>query len=80
MRTEIRKWGHSLALRIPKAFAKETGIDEGAPVEMQIADGQIIITPIRPVTYELETLLDQITTENLHDEVNTGSASGKEVW
>ena len=80
MRTEIQKWGHSLALRIPKAFADETGIDKGTPVEMQVVDGQIVITPLRSVVYELETLLEQVTTDSLHDEVDTGSATGNEVW
>ena len=80
MRTEIQKWGHSLALRIPKAFADETGIDKGTPVEMHVVDGQIIITPVRSAAYDLETLLGQITTDNLHDEVDTGNATGNEAW
>jgi antitoxin component of MazEF toxin-antitoxin module len=28
MKTRIQKWGNSLALRIPKAFAIESGIDQ----------------------------------------------------
>ena len=28
MRTRIQKWGNSLALRIPKAFAAEAGFEK----------------------------------------------------
>ena len=80
MLTKIQKWGNSLALRIPKALAEETGLDSGSSVEMQIVDGEIHIVPVQEVRYELEALLDEITVDNLHGEVDTGNAVGNEVW
>jgi hypothetical protein len=43
MNTRIQKWGNSLALRIPKTFAEETGLERGSPVEMSVVAGQLLI-------------------------------------
>ncbi len=80
MLTKIQKWGNSLALRIPKAFADETGIENDTPVEIRIVDGEIHIVPIREVPYDLNTLLSQVTLDNMHDEIDTGDAVGHEDW
>ncbi|MEQ8677297.1 MAG: AbrB/MazE/SpoVT family DNA-binding domain-containing protein [Aggregatilineales bacterium] len=71
MLTKIQKWGNSLALRIPKALATETGLDSDSPVEIRVVDGQIRIVPVQKPRYELDALLDEITADNLHGEVNT---------
>ena len=34
MRAQVKKWGNSLALRIPKALAEEAGLDSGSNVEL----------------------------------------------
>ena len=80
MRTQIQKWGNSLALRIPKSFATESSIEEGSLVDMSIIEGRLVIEPICEPTYTLEDLLARITKENIHAEVDTGSPTGKEVW
>jgi antitoxin MazE len=80
MITRIQKWGHSLALRIPKSFATEVGLEQHALVKISLEDGKLIITPIEEMAYSLESLLSQVTEENIHREVNTGSAVGKEIW
>lgn len=80
MLSKIQKWGNSLALRIPKTFAEETGLDMDSPVEIRLVDGQIHIVPIQELSYELEDLLAGITADNLHDELDTGDAIGNEVW
>jgi len=46
MHTQVQKWGNSLAIRIPKSFAKETNIDKGSFVDLSLSDGKIIATPI----------------------------------
>ena len=45
LRLRVQKWGNSLALRIPAAFARETGIGSGAEVDLTLDDGRLIITP-----------------------------------
>ena len=78
MRARIQKWGNSLALRIPKAFADETGLETNSSVEITLAEGRIVITPIQK--YDLDTLLAGITEENRHGEIDTGAPAGNEVW
>ena len=80
MRGQIQKWGNSLALRIPKAFAEETGITENSPVEIRVSDWQIIITRIEIPQYDLDTLLAQVTPKNIHGEIDTGDQRGNEAW
>jgi len=80
MRARVQRWGNSLALRIPKAFATETDLESGSEVELTLDDGRLIVTPLAPASYELEDLLAQVTPENLHGEVDTGSSVGDEAW
>ena len=80
MRTRVQKWGNSLALRIPKSFAAEIGLRKEAPVEISLADGELIIRPITESKLTLKQLLARVTKENLHHEVDTGPAVGKEAW
>jgi antitoxin MazE len=80
MRTRVQKWGNSLALRIPKSFADEVGLQKEAPVEVSLADGKLVITRITGPGLSLEELLSKVTRENVHHEVDTGSAVGNEMW
>jgi antitoxin MazE len=80
METRVSKWGNSLALRIPRPLAAEVGLDDNSPVELSLAEGKLIVSPLQPTKYSLERLLAQVTEENIHHEVDTGSAVGEEVW
>ena len=80
METTIKKWGNSLALRIPKALAEEAGLYYELSVELSLLDGKLVIAPIEHPKLDLEAMLDQVTEENLHSEVNFGPAVGQEVW
>jgi mRNA interferase MazF len=80
MKTRIQKWGNSLALRIPKSFAVETHLEQGTLVEVSLVNGALHVTPLRQPAVTLEALLQGITPENLHPEVDTGPAVGSEVW
>ena len=80
MEARVQKWGHSLALRIPKALADQVGIRDNAPVTLTLRDGQLVIVPLTAPRIRLEHLLARVTAENLHREVDTGPAVGGEVW
>ena len=80
MRTRVQKWGNSLALRIPKSFAAEVGLQKEASVEMSLEDGGLVIRPVAEPKLTLKQLLAKVTKENLHHEVDTGPAVGKETW
>lgn len=79
MCTQVAKWGNSLAVRIPKTMANELNLDEDTEVELVVADGRLVLSPIRP-GYRLEDLLAGISEGNLHGETDTGSTVGNEVW
>jgi antitoxin MazE len=80
MRTKVQKWGNSFAIRIPKAFTSEVQLKNNSLVEISIVKGKIIVTPIPAPTWTLDEMLAGITKDNLHDEVDTGFAVGKEAW
>lgn len=80
MRARIQKWGNSLALRIPRSFARESGIETDSLVDLSLEDGRVVITPLREPELRLEELLAQVTDENRHSEWDTGPAVGNEAW
>jgi antitoxin MazE len=80
MLTKVQKWGNSLALRIPKAFALDAQLENDSLVEISIVDGQIIVKPVSAPNWTLDELLAGITKKNIHSEVDTGSAVGNEAW
>ena len=77
MKVQIQKWGNSLALRIPKSFAVETNISQNSMVELTVENGQINLKPIETEP-TLEEMLEGVTTENLHTEIDFGKAEGAE--
>lgn len=80
MITRVQKWGNSLALRIPKSFATEVGLLNDSSVEVSLANGKLIIVPIEKPNLSLKKLLAQVTKENIHHEIDSGSAVGTETW
>ena len=80
MRLRVQKWGNSLALRIPAAFVRETGLGPGADVDLELDGKRLIITPRPNGPYSLAQLLDGVTDENLHAAVDWGKPQGKEAW
>ena len=80
MKTAVRRWGNSLALRIPSAFATETQISEGSEVEVTLRAGTILVRPIVRKRHALNDLLKRVTPANLHNSISTGPAAGQEVW
>ena len=78
MLTKVQKWGNSLAIRIPSVFAKEIGLRPDSEVELKLENDKLVIVPNKKK--HLEELLNQITPENLHAEVDWGVKSGKEEW
>jgi antitoxin MazE len=76
MHIHVAKWGNSLGVRIPRVLANKIGLHEGTPVDVSIKDSHIIISK----EYSLNSLLDQVTPENIHEEVQFGPACGKESF
>ena len=79
MKTKIRKWGNSLAVRIPKSFAEEMALAEGSQVDLSLNDNELVIRSTAN-RYDLRELLARITKRNRHDEIDLGESSGREEW
>ena len=80
MQTKIKKWGNSLALRIPKSFALNANLRQNELVDLSIDKERIIITPIGEKEYLLDELLERVSESNLHSEFDTGAPVGREIW
>ncbi len=80
MHTKVQKWGNSLAIRIPKAFALDAQLENNSAVDVSLIDGKIVIKAIRPDHWSLEQLLSGVTSDNMHEEIDVGDAVGNEVW
>jgi antitoxin MazE len=80
MQATIQKWGNSLALRIPKAFAQQTKVKKGSRVSLTLKNGRVIMQPIRRRKYTLKELVSKITPQNRHPETDWGPPVGKEIW
>ena len=77
MKSRVQRWGNSLAVRIPKAYAEEIGLRQDTPVDLILQQGELVL---RPSSRRLEELLAGVTAENLHGEVDLGAPEGREVW
>jgi len=80
MRAKIKVWGNSLALRIPKHLADESGLKPDSQVDVRVERGALIVEPVATPVYHLDDLLAQITPDNLHGEIDAGEAVGNEAW
>ena len=80
MQLNIAKWGNSLALRLPSHIARESRLEEGAPVTIEVQkDGTLIVTRVRR-KFKLADLLANMP-ENLGNvEVDWGKPEGDEAW
>jgi antitoxin MazE len=81
MRAQLKKWGNSLALRVPTGLLAELNLSENSTVDLRVEDGKIIITAMqkRKWKYSLEELLAGVSEENIHPETDWGSAVGEEL-
>jgi antitoxin MazE len=80
VRTRVRRWGNSLAVRIPKGFAQEVGLVEGGTVGMRLEEGRLVLEPLAEQGPTLDELLEGVTDANRHGEAETGPAVGGEAW
>ena len=80
MRMQVAKWGNSLAVRIPRGFAAEAGLEEGVEVEMTVDEGEIRVRRAPGPEYRLDALLRGVRPDNLHGEVDAGGSVGREAW
>ena len=80
VQTRVQKWGNSLGVRIPRGLAEEVGIGAGTEVSLSAKDGELVVKPSVPARLSLDDLLAEVSEENLHTSIDTGSARGVEIF
>lgn len=80
MNQHVRKWGNSLALRIPATLSDALGLKEDDSVEMREEGGRLVIEKKNARHPTLDELLAGVTPENIHPETDWGPSVGKEIW
>ncbi len=86
MQLIIKKWGNSLATRIPKAIVDSINLRLNQKVDIEAVNGKIIITPIqKKKEYSLDELLSQckpgsMTLAEEDKKWLKGDPVGKEIW
>jgi antitoxin MazE len=79
MLIHFSKWGNSLALRIPAAYAREIGASPHGSAELTIENGSLVVSPVKQLAeFDLDLLVSQITDDNRHEEIVPGPAQGRE--
>ena len=76
----VKKWGNSAAVRIPASVLKAAHVRLDQEVDVREEAGRIVIEPLVPARYDIETLVAGITDENRHEPVDMGKPVGREVW
>ncbi|HTD23264.1 MAG TPA: AbrB/MazE/SpoVT family DNA-binding domain-containing protein [Terriglobales bacterium] len=76
--SQIVKWGNSLAVRIPKPVAEESGFNQGDKIVIKAVHGKIELQR-KDTLPTLRQLVAQITPENRYAETPTGRERGKEA-
>ena len=74
MEVKITKWGNSLGIRLNKELAEAISLKENDVVDIQVIDNKLVILPKQ----SLDNMLSQINENNLHSEIDFGTA-GKEI-
>ena len=80
MKTQIARWGNSVAIRIPKRVAEAAKFRPGDQVEMAVEESGVLRVRKRKSKPSLKELLRAITPENLHSETDWGASQGDELW
>lgn len=80
METRVTKCGNGLALHIPKPLANQLGLEVNSLVRMLLRGDALVIKSVPPPRLKLDDLMDQVTAQNLHGEVDNGPAVGREAW
>lgn len=78
MKTQIGRWGNSLAIRIPKCIADELALTVNSEVDFHVENGVMLVQPIHELgKYSLQQL---ITQELEHEpEIDWGEPMGEKL-
>ena len=80
MQTQVKVWGNSQGIRIPKEVLQEAAISVDDVLDVRVSNGMImLVKPFRHKTLE-ERAAEYDGKLNLDGEFNWGEAAGREIW
>jgi len=79
MRVNLKKWANCASVRVPAAVMEAASLRIDDTVDVRAEGDRIVIELVKEPEFDLAQLLDRITPDNLHDEVDFGPAIGKEA-
>ena len=80
MRVQVKKWGNSASVRIPAQVMSAAALQVDQAVDIRVEGGRVIIEPIVPASYDLDDLLERMTPDTFHEEIDFGAPIGDETW
>ena len=80
MKTKAQKWGNSLAVRLPKGITEQAGVVVNDTLDIEVAEGVILLKPRRRQKYRLNDLMKGMTKQNMPAGIDFGRPVGREVW
>lgn len=79
--SKVKKWGNSLAVRLPSSVTDATGISDDTDVKITTHGSSVTITPLtKKKKLSAEDLFEGVTSENAHKEFDWGPDVGAERW
>jgi antitoxin MazE len=78
----LKRWGNSLAVRIPANVANEVAFSEGQDLDVQVQDGLVLIRPHSGIRrFSRERLIQQLREGKLqrHEGIDFGEPQGSEI-
>lgn len=79
MRTEVKKWGNSLGVRLPRHITESASLRDGTPIELTVEGGRVVLSPARQ-KFKLAELLEGHVKPEADVEMDWGKPKGDEVW
>lgn len=80
MQTQVKIWGNSQGIRIPKEVLQEAAISVDDVLDVRVSNGMImLVKPFRHKTLE-ERAAEYDGKLNLDGEFDWGEAAGREIW
>jgi len=85
--SEIKSWGNSLGIRIPKKIANSLNLEDGSSIKLSVKGNKIIIessdNKFKKISKDMDLLklTSKINKKNQHNSRDfVDKPAGKEVW
>lgn len=75
----ISKWGSSLAVRLPAAFAKQMQLEPGSKVELALDGKRLVVVAVQEAPDAKSFFAGVKASQAQHGLVTAGKAQGKEI-